>query len=122
MSSLVHGQPISAEEIERIVSREFSPERFVLLCNSVAWASIGKECSSLPSFTERIYVPDKGRDAEWTVEIAPSGNQASAFLSSGWNVYQYKHRDVSARNRAEIVSKLKTDLKGALKDQQSGQF
>ncbi|HHP7243171.1 MAG TPA: hypothetical protein ACFE0H_00650, partial [Elainellaceae cyanobacterium] len=63
MSFLVHGQPINAEEIERIVSREFSPERFVLLCNSVAWASTGKECSSLPSFTERIYVPDGGRDA-----------------------------------------------------------
>ena len=116
MPSLVHGQPISAEEIERIVSREFSPETFVLLCNSVAWASTGKECSSLPSFTERIYAPDGGRDAEWTVEIASSEKQASALLSSGWNVYQYKHRDVSARNRAEIVSKLKADLKGALKD------
>ena len=116
MTSLVHGQCISAEEIERIVSREFSPQIFVLLCNSVAWASAGKECSSLPSFTERIYVPDGGRDAEWTVEIAPIQKYSSAFLSSGWNVYQYKHRDVSTRNRAEILSKLKTDLKGALKD------
>lgn len=116
MPSLVYGQPISAEEIERIVSREFSPEMFVRLCNSIAWASTGKECSSLPFFTERIYVPDGGRDAEWTVEIAPSKKQVSAFLSSGWNVYQYKHRDVSARNRTEIVSKLKADLKGALKD------
>ncbi|BAY93755.1 MULTISPECIES: ATP-binding protein [unclassified Tolypothrix] len=116
MTSLVHGQPISAEEIERIVSREFSPQTFVLLCNSIAWASAGKKCYSLPSFTERIYVPDRGRDAEWTVEIAPTQKHLSAFLSSGWNVYQYKHRDVSARNKAEIFSKLKADLKGALKD------
>ena len=116
MTSLVHGQCISAEEIERIVSREFSPQTFVRLCNSVAWASAGKECSSLPSFTESIYVPDGGRDAEWTVEIPPIHQHSSAFLSSGWNVYQYKHRDVSARNRTEIVSKLKTNLKGALKD------
>ncbi|MCU0550566.1 MAG: hypothetical protein MUC48_14550 [Leptolyngbya sp. Prado105] len=116
MPSLVHGQPISAEEIERIISREFSPETFVLLCNSVAWASAGKKFSSLPSFTERIYVPDGGKDAEWTVGIESSEQVSSAFLSSGWNVYQYKHRDVSARNRAEIISKLKADLKGALNE------
>ncbi|NJO66463.1 MAG: hypothetical protein HC832_02680 [Leptolyngbyaceae cyanobacterium RM1_405_57] len=94
MPSLVHGQSISAEEIERIISREFSPEMFVRLCNSVAWASTGKDCSSLPSFTERIYVPDGGRDAEWTVEIAPLQKHSLAFLSSGWNVYQYKHPEV----------------------------
>ncbi|MGJ5630123.1 hypothetical protein [Nostoc sp. CALU 1950] len=115
MTSLVHGQPISAEEIERIVSRGFSPQTFVLLCNSIAWASAAKKCSSLPSFTERIYVPDGGKDAEWTVEIANSQKHLSPFLSSGWNVYQYKHRDISVRNKAEIFSKLKADLKGAIK-------
>lgn len=115
MTSLVHGQPISAEEIERIVSREFFPQTFVLLCNSIAWASAAKKCSSLPSFTERIYVPDGGKDAEWIVEITDSQKHLSPFLSSGWNVYQYKYRDISVRNKAEIFSKLKADLKGAIK-------
>jgi hypothetical protein len=109
----IHGQSISAEQIERIIVREFSQQQFDSLCNSLIWASSGKRCTSLPSFTGRGNVKDGGIDAEWDVEFQDD-DYVSPFLSYGWNVFQYKQRDVSAVGRAKVFSKLKDKLKGAV--------
>jgi len=114
--SLVHGQAISAEEIERIVSREFTPQEFASLCNAIAWASAGHRCSSLPSFTERVNVADGGIDAEWQTELPDDQSYSSPLLGSGWNVFQYKKRDIFAQGRDKTFSNLKAGLKGAVKD------
>jgi DNA processing protein len=66
----VHGRAITAEEVERLVGREFSPRQFASLCNAVAWAISGQRCTSIPSFTERVNAKDGGIDAEWDFEIA----------------------------------------------------
>ncbi len=114
--SLIHGEPITAEEIERLVSRQFTPTQFAALCNAVAWATAGRRCPSVPSFTERTNVKDHGIDAEWEVEMPNDGNYASPLVGPGWNVYQYKQRDIFAQGRASTFSTLMSGLKGAVQD------
>ena len=110
----VSGSPISAEEIERICSGQFDARKFASLCNAVTWASSGRCCTTLPSFTERVNVKDGGIDAEWTVEILNDRGATSALLGPGWNVFQYKQRDIFAQNRAKVFSNIKASLTGAI--------
>lgn len=113
--SLVHGKAISSEEIESIVSRQFSARDFANLCNSIAWASSGRRCSSLPSFTERVNVKDGGIDAEWEVDLPEDSDYYSPLLGPGWNVSQYKQRDIFASGREQTFASLKAGLKGEIK-------
>ncbi len=110
------GKAVRAEEVERIVSRQFTPEAFASLCNTIAWMSAQQRCEALPSFTERVNVPDEGVDAEWQVELAKEQAQTSPLLGPGWNVHQYKKRDVFADDRKKVFSRLKAGLKGALSE------
>jgi hypothetical protein len=114
---LIHGQAISSEELERILSRELTPARFASLCNAVAWLSAGQTLEAVPSFTERVNVKDKGIDAELQATLPGGGlPYASPYLGPGVNVLQFKQRDVFAQGRAKTVSGLKSELKGALND------
>jgi hypothetical protein len=110
--SLTHGQSISAKYVERIISEEFSPPKFASLCNALTWAVSGRKCTSLPSFTERVNVKDGGIDAEWDIEF--EDDNLSPFIGLGWNVFQYKQRDVFASGRDKVVTDLKNGLKGAI--------
>jgi hypothetical protein len=115
--TLIHGQAISSEELERTLSRESTPQRFASLCNAVSWLSAGQTLEAVPAFTERVNVKDKGIDAELQV-VLPGDDHAyaSPYLGPGVNVLQFKQRDVFAQGRAKTVSGLKSELKGALKD------
>ena len=113
--ALVHGRAISSEEVESIVSREFTAREFASLCNAVAWATAGHVCSSVPSFTERVNVRDKGIDAEWNIELCADHEYASPLLGPGWNVFQYKQRDVFAQGRDRTYTNLKAGLRGAIR-------
>ncbi|BAZ25742.1 hypothetical protein NIES4073_66480 [Kalymmatonema gypsitolerans NIES-4073] len=115
--SLAHGRSISAEDVESIISRKFSPQKFASLCNALTWASSRKRCTSLPSFTERVNVKDGGIDAEWYVELEDD-NYSSPFLGYGWNVFQYKQRDIFTSGRDKVFSDLKAGLQG--KDKRKG--
>ena len=112
---LVYGKAISSEEVERIVSRQFTPAKFASLCNAIVWATAGRHCKSLPSFTERVNVKDGGIDAEWTIDLPDDGSAPAPLLGSGWNVFQYKQRDVTAQGRDVTFRNLKDGLKGAIK-------
>jgi len=112
---LVHGSAISSEDIERFIGRDFGPARFAALCNAVAWASAGRSCSSLPSFTERVNVRDKGIDAQWEADLPDDGKYQSPLLGPGWNVAQYKQRDLAAAGRHEVFEGLIKSLAGATK-------
>ena len=114
--SLIHGKAITSEQVESIVSREFTPQHFASLCNAIVWASSAHRCSSLPSFTERVNVTDGGIDAEWQTEIPDDHNHSSPLLGPGWNVYQFKQRDIFAQGRDKTFSSLKAGLGGAVKD------
>jgi hypothetical protein len=70
----------------------------------------------MPSFTERTNVKDQGIDAEWQIEMPDDGNYASPLVGLGWNVFQYKQRDIFAQGRANTFSTLMSGLKGAVKD------
>ena len=91
------------------------PERFATLCNALAWIASARAFQTFPSFTSRINVKDGGVDAEWTVEIPhDNGHIPTPILGPGWNVFQYKQRDVFARKRQPIISNLRFSLNGAL--------
>jgi hypothetical protein len=113
---LLVGQHISPEELERTTST-WPPERFAALCNTVIWAASGRAFQELPSFTTRVNVKDGGIDAEWTIEIPDDhGNTPTPILRPGWNVFQYKKRDVLADKRQPIITRLRSSLVGALKE------
>lgn len=113
--SLIHGENISAGNIERTVS-SWDAERFARLCNAIAWAVAWPTAQAMPAFTERILVRDNGIDAEWTGEIAPDAVVAGQLLRVGTNVFQYKKREIVEESRAGIVSTLTSELKGAIAD------
>lgn len=112
---LRHGSAIAAAQLERIIGASCTPAEFAALCNAVAWSIVGRRASTLPSFTERVNVADNGIDAEWDGDM-PADPPPSALLSPGWNVYQYKQRDIAASNRRTLVSNLVANMKGALKE------
>lgn len=114
--SLAHGKPIEAEEVERVVSRQFDARRFASLCNSVAWAQSGRTLTTVPSFTERVNVKDHGIDARWGSHLPENGNYAGSLLGPGLNIFQFKHRDVFAQDRGKVFSGLKQGLKAAVKE------
>ncbi len=113
---LLIGQHISPEELERTTST-WPPERFAALCNTVIWAASGRAFQEFPSFTTRVNVKDGGIDAEWTIEIPEDqGDIPTPILGPGWNVFQYKKRDVLADKRQPIITRLRSSLVGALKE------
>ncbi len=112
--ALLIGQAIYARELEQATS-QWSPERFASMCNDLVWATSGRQYSTLPRFNARIYAADDGVDAEWDVEIPLDGKGLTApIVGPGWNVFQYKKRDLIAQDRKRIISNLKSGLKKAL--------
>jgi len=114
--ALIHGQALSAEELERTLSRELTPQRFASLCNAVAWLTAGHTLESVPSFTERVNVKDKGIDAELELALSRTDPYTSPYLGPGMNILQFKQRDIFAQSRAKTVANLKSELKGALQN------
>src|ERR1041385_538134 len=112
---LAHGRAISAQEFELEVGRMFSVEQFASLCNAVAWCIGSKSGLAQISFTERVNVADNGIDAEWTAHFSALIKD-TAIVGTGWNVFQYKKRDITAQDRRRTLATLVNNLKGALKD------
>ncbi|MGJ5072058.1 hypothetical protein [Bradyrhizobium oligotrophicum] len=109
--SLVHGQNISAAEIEYEISR-WDATLFARLGNAIAWVSTWQSTPALPAFTERVNVADNGIDAQWTGAIELDDTSRPSLLRSGNNVFQYKKREVTDQTRSRIVSALADDLRG----------
>ena len=110
--ALVHGQNISAEEIECEISR-WDAVLFARLGNAIAWASTWQSTPTLPAFTERVNVADNGIDAQWLGIIELDDSARPSLLRSGNNVFQYKKREVTEQTRSRIVSALAAELRGA---------
>lgn len=108
------GQPIDARELEQATS-QWTPERFASMCNDLVWAVSGRQFPKLPSFTERVNAADGGIDAEWEIEVADINRALpTPIVGPGWNVFQYKKRDLIAQDRRRIFFNLKSNLKGTL--------
>jgi hypothetical protein len=114
--ALLIGQAIDGRELEQATS-PWSPERFASMCDALAWAVSGRQCPSLPSFTTRVNAKDGGIDVEWSVEL-PSDDRPvpTPIVGLGWNVFQYKKRDLIAQDRRRIISNLKSSLTGAVSE------
>jgi hypothetical protein len=114
--ALLIGQPVDARELEQVTS-QWPPERFAAMCDALAWAVSGRAWTSLPSFTNRVNARDGGIDAEWTLDL-PKDNFSipTPIFGPGWNVFQYKKRDLLAQDRKHTISTLKSSLKGAIAD------
>ena len=85
------------------------------MCDALAWAASGRQCPGVPSFTTRVNAKDGGIDAEWSVELRDEG-QPAPILRPGWNVFQYKKRDLLAQDRRRILVNLKASLRRAVQD------
>lgn len=115
--SLKHGEKISSKQVEISTSQEMDEVKFASLCNNIVWAYCGFNTPNLPSMTERVKVKDKGRDCEWDIEVIDSDfKRDKRIVGTGWNVFQYKWRDIINSNRKGIISELKRNLKGELKE------
>src|SRR5262249_12214178 len=108
---LVHGQNISAGEIEHEISR-WDAVLFARLGNAIAWASAWQRTPALPAFTERVNVADNGIDARWSGSIELDDTARPSLLRSGNNIFQYKKREATERSRSRLVSALATELRG----------
>jgi hypothetical protein len=114
--ALLIGQAIDGRELEQATS-PWSPERFAAMCDALVWAASGRQCPGLPDFTSRVNAKDGGIDAEWCVDLPhESRDVPTPFAGPGWNVFQYKKRDLIAQDRRRVISNLKSSLTGAVSD------
>jgi hypothetical protein len=68
----IHGTALSADEIETELGREMSTKQAVSLFNTIIWTTGDARRETVPAFTERVNVKDKGVDGvEWDVDVAP---------------------------------------------------
>jgi len=111
--SLTHGREITAGQVESIVGREFSAQRFASLCNAASWALAHPPAVAQAAFTERVFVRDNGVDAEWMVDLPAFEVPPASLIGVGRSVLQYKLRDALARDRNRIVADLLRELRGA---------
>ena len=113
---LLIGQAMNGRDLEQATS-PWPPERFASMCDALAWAVSGRQCPSLPSFTSQVNAKDGGIDAEWSVELSDDSHPVpKPLLGPGWNVFQYKKRNLIAQDRRRIIANLKSSLTGAVSD------
>lgn len=113
--TLPHGKSILAHEFELEVGRVFSVEQFTSLCNAIAWCIGQTSGLAQLSFTERVNVADNSIDADWAVEVPVDDRYKTPIIGPGWNVFQYKKRDVTAQGRKRTITELAANLRGALR-------
>lgn len=88
---LLIGQSIDGRELEQATS-PWPPDRFASMCDALAWAASGRQCTSLPSFTTRVNAKDAGIDAEWQVELPDNGRSVpTPILGPGLNVFSTRN-------------------------------
>lgn len=104
---------LNASDLELALS-SWPDSRFPSLCNALIWAYADRSHAEVAvSFTEREKARDCGVDA--SVEVESRNLILGPFLSPGWNVFQFKRRDVIAERRT-VIAGLKRSLEGAVAD------
>ncbi|MBI3014301.1 MAG: ATP-binding protein [Candidatus Tectomicrobia bacterium] len=96
---------ITAQEFEMVTS-SWDPEKWARFCNTLI-ASYAEGLKSEIGVQGQIYAPDGGIDAELVVHEPDLHEDTFGLLGPGKTVYQFKKRDVSGRNRNEIIAKFK---------------
>jgi len=112
MRKRVFGQPVTAIDVERMRT-DTGPTDFVRLCGALIGKALADRVGSftLPVISERINVPDRGVDAEYTTAETPSVPETGGLIGPGRTVFQFKYRDASATNRSATVQRLVQKLR-----------
>ena len=72
---------------------------------------------NLPSFTERVNAADGGIDTQWEIEVADNDRALpTPIVGPGWNVFQYKKRDLIAQDRRRVISNVRSSIQRTLRN------
>src|SRR5437667_12273215 len=112
MRKAVFGEPVKAEDIEHLPANT-GPTDFVRLCGVLIGRALVERFghSVVPQITERIVVPDRAVDAEYTSPPIEDVTEASGLIGPGRTVFQFKYRDIREQGRAAAMSSLRSQLR-----------
>lgn len=98
-------EPITAKEFE-LVTSSWDPEKWVRFCN-ILIASYAEGLKSQIQLTERIYVQDRGVDAELFVHDPHLKEETLGLVGPGRTVYQFKQRNAIRPDKSRVIDSLK---------------
>lgn len=112
MRKAVFGEPVKAQDIEYLPA-DAGPTDFVRLCGALIGRALVERFghSVVPQITERIVVPDRAIDAEYTSPPLENATEAYGLIGPGRTVFQFKYRDVGAQGRAAAMNSLRSQLR-----------
>jgi hypothetical protein len=89
MRKVVFGEPIKAEDVEHLPA-DSGPTAFVRLCGMLIGHELAERFgkSVVPEITERILVPDRAIDAEYTSSPIEGAPEAYGLIGPGRTVFQ----------------------------------
>ncbi len=97
---LIHGENISAGDVERLLGEQGDARSFAAICNAL----LAAQSPTVLSLTERVNVGDNGIDGECPFDLTEQEAAKSPLFSPGWNVVQYKQREVAAQGRRQVIT------------------
>lgn len=104
---------VSAVDVEHAFGLATESGRFTSLCNALLASKTLSAAVGYPSLSEKPG-PDGSLDGEWTISADFAGLGGLAI--AGWNVFQFKTRGLSGATRSQVLSNLKSSLRGAAKE------
>ncbi len=112
MRKAVFGEPVKAEDVENLPA-DTGPTAFVRLSGVLIGRALAERFghSVVPQITERVVVPDRAVDAEYTSRLIEEATEAYGLIGPGRTVFQFKYRDIRAQGRAAAMSNLRGQLR-----------
>jgi hypothetical protein len=112
MVKAVFGQPITADDVERLPP-DTGATAFVRLCAVLIGRALAERVghSVIPQVTERVMVPDRMVDAEYTSPFIDADEEPYGLIGPGKTVFQFKFRDSTARGRTAAFNGLRAQLR-----------
>ncbi|PTY04240.1 hypothetical protein DB347_20295 [Opitutaceae bacterium EW11] len=101
---------ITAADVEHSFGVATESGRFASLCNALLAAKAASAAVGYPALSEKPGA-DGSFDGEWT--LSSDAGTVGGLAIPGWNVFQFKARSIAGQTRSQVVSKLKSSLKGA---------
>lgn len=111
----IFGTSVTASDVERLTSEE-GEKAFVRLCATLVAAAAGTALGdfTVPNWSERITVSDKGVDGEYLAP--PNTLEVGGPVGPGRNVYQVKWRRIGTRPARPVIRELRASVNRGLKD------
>lgn len=101
---------ITAADVEHSFGVATESGRFASLCNALLAAKAASAVVGYPALSDKPGA-DGSFDGEWT--LSSDAGTVAGLAIPGWNVFQFKARSIAGQTRSQVISKLKSSLKGA---------